>query len=190
MKRLALITAAILSLLASVSVSAQKVSKIEISVLDSAGVLDIDGVFFGVTFKQNLETRNTQLEAGYLTNLGFGWGAVSLDYDREYETYGPKLTYFTKVRDRLFGFAGAGPNFVDNIDYNYSVDFTAGFAYVPNWHPFGDETEIAFIPRFEITRHVDINKQDPSDPGSMGGIKQPVPDNDSGVHLTVAILGF
>jgi len=157
----------------------QIVSDTATSVLDTN---KIDGVYFGVTFKRDVQLANTQLEAGWLKQFSIGWVAFAGEYDQVHETYGPALNYYTKLQDRIWFGGGAGLNF-SGSSFNRTGDLRVMFAYVPDRTILG--MKLAFIPRYQITGYVDTG-------GASADISSRILSDDRGseLWLSIVFLGF
>lgn len=146
--------------------------------------IDNSGVYWGVTFKKNLEPKNSVLEAGYVWDVGKGtYLAGGLEYENSLTTYGPNVYVFKKIKQRFYGLAGIGTSFYET-KFNNTSSLTIGVAYVPDIKLFGT-IDIIVIPRYQYTGYSGFTDE------AEKGNKPPLVDNKtSEIWLTFIMLGW
>lgn len=143
---------------------------------------DIHGVYFGATFRQTLELKNSILQAGYLLDLGKGmYGSVGLDYDRAFDIYSVQPNVFYKLKDRIFVNAGIGADF-HNTDFNNTAQLSLGFAYVPDFKLF-NTMELAFVANMQYTGWIGFGSA-----AELGERPVVVDNKTSGAELWISII--
>lgn len=147
---------------------------------------NISGVYFGVTFKQTLETKNSVLQAGYLFKVADkSYLSVGLDYDYDLDVSSIQPNFFYELKPRIYATAGLGLDF-HNADLNNTAQLSGGFAYVPDYKFFGT-MELAVVANLQYTGWVGIGSS------AESGDRPVVIDNKtSGAEfwLSLIMLGF
>lgn len=147
---------------------------------------NIHGVYFGVTFKQTLETKNSVLQAGYLFKVADkSYLSVGLDYDYDLDVSSLQPNFFYELKPRIYATAGVGLDF-HNTDLNNTAQLSGGFAYVPDYKFFGT-MELAVVANLQYTGWAGIGS------AAESGDRPVVVDNKtSGAEfwLSFIMLGF
>lgn len=147
---------------------------------------NISGVYFGVTFKKTLETKNSILQAGYLFGVApKSYLSVGLDYDYDLDISSIQPNFFYEIKPRIYATAGVGADF-HNTDFNNTAQLSGGFAYVPDYKFFGT-MELAVVANVQYTGWIGFGSS------AESGDRPVVVDNKtSGAEfwLSLIMLGF
>jgi hypothetical protein len=179
MKRICLIIVILLTFASSLFAQA----KLDSLPLVTKSILN-SGVYWGATFKKNLEMKNSQLEAGYLWDVGENTYIVGgLEYENSLSTYGPNVTVFKKIKQRFYGMVGIGASFYET-KFNNTGSLTFGVAYIPDFKFLGT-IDLVVIPRYNYTGYAGFTDQ------AESGDRPAIIDNKaSEIWLTLIMIGW
>lgn len=145
---------------------------------------NISGVYFGVTFKQTLETKNSILQAGYLFKaMDKTWASIGLDYDYDLSVSSIQPNIFYELKPRIYATAGIGLDFHD-ADLNNTAQFSGGFAYVPDYKLFGT-MELAIVANVQYTGWIGLGHA-----AELGDRPVVVDNKTDGAEVWLSIIGL